>query len=110
MQGSAKKSACFRQPRAPKGLAVVLTYAAGLAGCAVGPDFAHPDAPPAARYTRESLRAENAGVSDTVQHIDLGREIKGNWWTLFHSDAIDQLVTQALDHVGSPGTELEFAL
>ena len=98
MQGSAEQLRCFRRLRAPKGLAVVLTYAVGLAGCAVGPDFTRPDAPPAARYTRDSLRAENAGVSDTVQHIDLGREIEGNWWTLFHSDAIDQLVTQALDH------------
>jgi NodT family efflux transporter outer membrane factor (OMF) lipoprotein len=98
MQGSAKKLACFRRPRAPKGLAVVLTYAVGLTGCTVGPNFTRPDAPPAARYTRDTLRAENAGGSDTVQHLDLGREIEGNWWTLFHSDAIDQLVTQALDH------------
>jgi NodT family efflux transporter outer membrane factor (OMF) lipoprotein len=98
MQGSAEKLACFRRPRTPKGLAIVLTYAVSLGGCTVGPDFARPDAPPAARYTHDTLRAEDPGASDTVQHIDLGREIEGNWWTLFHSDAIDQLVTQALDH------------
>ncbi len=33
-----------------------------------------------------------------MQHIALGREIEGNWWTLFRSDAIDQLVKQAVAH------------
>jgi NodT family efflux transporter outer membrane factor (OMF) lipoprotein len=97
MQGSAEKSACLRRPPTPRGLAVVLTYALGLGGCAVGPNFTRPDAPPAARYTRDTLRAENA-TGDTVQRIDLGREIEGDWWRLFHSDAIDQLVKQAVEH------------
>jgi NodT family efflux transporter outer membrane factor (OMF) lipoprotein len=97
MQGSAENFACFRRPRTPKGLAVVLTSAVSLGGCAVGPNFTRPDAPPAARYTRDTLHAEDT-ASGTVQHIDLGREIEGNWWTLFHSDAIEQLVTQALHH------------
>ena len=64
MQGSAEKLACFRRPRTPKSLAIVLTYAVGLGGCTVGPNFARPDAPPAARYTRDTLRAEDAGVFD----------------------------------------------
>ena len=98
MQGIVETSACIRRPRTPKGLAIVLTYALSLGGCAVGPDFRRPDAPPAARYTHDTLRAEDGSASDNVQHIALGREIEGNWWTLFHSDAIDQLVTQALDH------------
>jgi NodT family efflux transporter outer membrane factor (OMF) lipoprotein len=97
MQGSAEKKACLRRPRTPKGLAIVLTYAVSLGGCAVGPHFTRPDAPAAARYTRDTLHAEDAS-SDTAQHIDLGREIEGDWWTLFHSDAIDQLVKQAVEH------------
>jgi NodT family efflux transporter outer membrane factor (OMF) lipoprotein len=97
MQGSAEKLA-FRRPRTPKGLAIVLTYAVSLGGCTVGPDFARPDAPPAARYTRDTPRAEDGSASDNVQHIALGSEIEGNWWTLFHSEAIDQIVAQALDH------------
>lgn len=64
----------------------------------MGPNFARPTAPSAARYTADNLRAEEASASDTVQHIALGREIEGNWWTLFRSDAIDQLVKQALEH------------
>jgi NodT family efflux transporter outer membrane factor (OMF) lipoprotein len=97
MQDFAMKPACFRQPPTAMALTIVSACALGLGGCAVGPDFARPTAPPAARYTRDTLRAEDASASD-VQHIALGQEIEGNWWTLFHSDAIDQLVTQALDH------------
>jgi NodT family efflux transporter outer membrane factor (OMF) lipoprotein len=80
------------------GSAILLACALSLGACAVGPDFVRPTPPAAARYTRDTLRAEDASKSDTVQHIAIGREIQGNWWTLFHSDAIDQLVTQALDH------------
>jgi len=85
--------------RAPTlGSAILLACALSLGACAVGPDFARPTPPAASRYTRDTLRAEDAPKSDTVQHVALGREIEGNWWTLFHSDAIDQLVAQALDH------------
>jgi NodT family efflux transporter outer membrane factor (OMF) lipoprotein len=98
MQGVALKLESFRQPRTATALAIMLVYASSLGGCVVGPDFVRPTSPAAARYTRDPLRAEDASKSDTVQHIALGREIEGNWWTLFHSDAIDQLVAQALEH------------
>jgi NodT family efflux transporter outer membrane factor (OMF) lipoprotein len=77
--------------------AIVLACILGLGGCAVGPNFTRPTAPSAARYTADTLRGEGS-ANDTVQHIALGREIEGNWWALFRSDAIDQLVTQAVDH------------
>jgi NodT family efflux transporter outer membrane factor (OMF) lipoprotein len=98
MQGVASILESFRQPRTSIAPAMLLACASSLGGCAVGPDFARPTPPAAARYTRDTLRAEDAAKSDTVQHIALGREIEGNWWALFHSDAIDQLVAQALHH------------
>ena len=55
-------------------------------------------APPATRYTANALNVENAAASDTAQHIDLGREVEGAWWTLFRSDTIDHLVKQAVEH------------
>src|SRR5580692_107302 len=99
MQGVAAKVKSFRRPRAAPPLAIVLACTLGPGGCAVGPDFARPAPPAASRYTRDPLHAEeDASKSDTVQHIALGREIEGNWWTLFHSAAIDQIVAEALDH------------
>ena len=46
----------------------------------------------------DTPRGEDATASDTAQHIALGREIVGNWWALLRSDAIDQLVKQAVEH------------
>jgi outer membrane protein TolC len=98
MQDIAVDLRCFHQGCVPMARATVLASVLGFVGCAVGPNFARPTAPSAARYTAETLRSEDAAASDTVQHIALGREIEGNWWTLFRSDAIDQLVKQALEH------------
>src|SRR5882757_5543873 len=88
----------LRRACAPRARAIVLACTLGLGGCAVGPDFTRPTAPPAARYIADSLHGEDASASDTTQHITLGREIEGNWWNLFRSDAIDQLVKQAVAH------------
>jgi len=88
----------FRQSRTAIAPAIVLACAASLGGCAVGPDFARPAPPPATRYTAETLRGEGASADDQTQHIAFGQNIQGAWWTLFRSDAIDALVTQAVDH------------
>ncbi|HWS67853.1 MAG TPA: TolC family protein, partial [Steroidobacteraceae bacterium] len=78
--------------------AIALACVLGLGACAVGPNFARPTAPSATRYTADALRGEDASASDSAQHLALGREIEGDWWTLFRSDAIDQLVKQAVEH------------
>jgi len=99
MQGVAADVGCFRKAWAQMRQAIVLactTLSAG--GCAVGPNFTRPTAPAAARYTGNTLRGEYTAASDTAQHIALGREIEGNWWTLFRSDVIDQIVKQAVAH------------
>jgi outer membrane protein TolC len=89
---------CLCKTRAGLVRAMVLAGALSAGGCAVGPNFTRPKAPPAARYTSDTLRGEDATASDSTQHIALGREIAGYWWSLFGSDAIDQLVKQALAH------------
>ena len=98
MPGINVKSAWSRRARAPIARAIVVSCALGSSACAVGPNFTRPTAPPAARYTRDTLRTEEASSSDNRQHMALGRDIEGNWWTLFHSDVIDQLVKQAVEH------------
>ena len=77
---------------------ILLAGALSVGGCAVGPNFTRPKAPSAARYMGDMRRGEDATASDTAQHIALGREIEGYWWSLFGSNAIDQLVKQALAH------------
>jgi NodT family efflux transporter outer membrane factor (OMF) lipoprotein len=98
MQRIAIDLECFCKACAPLAQAIVLTCALSVGGCAVGPDFTRPTAPSAARYTGDKPRGEDTTASDIAQHIALGREIEGNWWALFRSDAIDQLVKQAVAH------------
>ena len=78
--------------------AAALSCVLNLGGCAAGPNFTSPVAPSAVRYTADTLRGEAASTDTRVQHIALGREIEGDWWTLFQSDAIDELVKQAVAH------------
>ncbi len=94
----ASASAWFGKSGARTARTMVLTCVLGFTGCTAGPNFTRPVAPPATRYTANALNVENAAASDTAQHIDLGREVEGAWWTLFRSDTIDQLVKQAVDH------------
>ncbi|MGC1453610.1 MAG: efflux transporter outer membrane subunit [Nitrospirota bacterium] len=71
-----------------------------LAGCAVGPDFRTPEAPSTTAYTAtELLKPGSSAVpaaGGAAQHLVPGQEIPAQWWTLFHSAALEQLVRQAL--------------
>jgi NodT family efflux transporter outer membrane factor (OMF) lipoprotein len=74
-----------------------LTLAAALGGCVVGPNFSRPEPPAAPRYDSETARSEGQAVhGGTEQQIDYGRDITGDWWTLFHSDALDTIVNDAV--------------
>src|SRR5215472_9671551 len=70
-----------------------------LSACAVGPDFARPEAPATERYTPEPLPAETAAAPvahGAAQRLELGRDIPGEWWELFHSEARNTLIADAL--------------
>jgi NodT family efflux transporter outer membrane factor (OMF) lipoprotein len=83
--------------RLRKRLAVVFT--AALAGCTVGPDFKPPADPSTPGYTAPN-EAPKPGAAAPRQTIALGEKVTPAWWTLFHSPAIDALVSQAI--AGSP--------
>ncbi|MHB8813101.1 MAG: efflux transporter outer membrane subunit [Steroidobacteraceae bacterium] len=70
--------------------ALFLSVAAGLtAGCTVGPDFVKPEAP-AAAYSHS---VPGPGGEHDFAY---GAGVAGDWYRLFHSDALDDLVRQAL--------------
>jgi NodT family efflux transporter outer membrane factor (OMF) lipoprotein len=85
--------------RSARGPFLALLTATLLAACAVGPNF-HTPAPPATEhYTRtpEPTGTVSApGASGVAQSFSAERDIPADWWTLFHSTALDQLVRQAL--------------
>jgi NodT family efflux transporter outer membrane factor (OMF) lipoprotein len=69
-----------------------------LAGCHVGPNFTRPESPAATRYTSDEPATEDASAGGGAQHLVLGKEIEGDWWSLFESQAIDAIVRQAIAH------------
>jgi NodT family efflux transporter outer membrane factor (OMF) lipoprotein len=76
-----------------------LALAAGLAACTVGPDFRPPAAPDDARFTESALPVRTASartIGGAPQTFQTGRDIPGDWWTVFHSPRIEALVAQAL--------------
>jgi NodT family efflux transporter outer membrane factor (OMF) lipoprotein len=88
-----------RLPRAAARLAVLLTPLF-VAGCMVGPDFKQPPAPPVDRYAASATTA-NAGGD--AQRFVTDMQLPAQWWTLFHSPALNQLITQAL--ASNPGMQ-----
>jgi len=81
-------------------IAVVVTIVGVLLpGCAVGPDFRSPKAPSTNTYTATPLPEKTAaapGVGGAAQCFVPGQDIPAQWWTLFHSEALDQLIHLAL--------------
>jgi NodT family efflux transporter outer membrane factor (OMF) lipoprotein len=70
-----------------------------LAGCMVGPDYSAPSAPAVMRVTENALPSRTASAATpggAAQSLDTGRDIPGEWWALFHSPQISDLVARAL--------------
>ncbi|HEY5007362.1 MAG TPA: efflux transporter outer membrane subunit [Caulobacteraceae bacterium] len=75
--------------------ATAVAASALLAACVVGPNF-HAPAPPA--VSSYSMVGDDANVGPTQAAV--GDKVVSEWWTLFHSPALDQLVRQAV--AGNP--------
>jgi NodT family efflux transporter outer membrane factor (OMF) lipoprotein len=67
-----------------------------LSGCAVGPDFERPDAPPVNGYTVGRLPASTDAPEGVAQRLHQGRDVSGDWWTLFRSKDLAALVQEGL--------------
>jgi NodT family efflux transporter outer membrane factor (OMF) lipoprotein len=84
------------------GLAAALGF--GSAGCAVGPNFKVPAAPPdQTPYTPAPMPAQTAAApaapfGGAAQRFAAGQDIPAQWWSVFQSPALDQLIRAALEH------------
>jgi NodT family efflux transporter outer membrane factor (OMF) lipoprotein len=82
-----------------RGLPGLLLLGLLLGGCTVGPDFKKPSAPDVTGYTSHPLPATVTGadvVGGDTQHFVQGRDIPADWWTLFHSRPLSDLVERSL--------------
>jgi NodT family efflux transporter outer membrane factor (OMF) lipoprotein len=81
--------------------ACALAAALLLASCAVGPDFLHPAAPEATRYTKEPLGPQTSSTDAPTgqpQRFVQGRDIPQEWWALFKSPALNVLIERSLNN------------
>jgi NodT family efflux transporter outer membrane factor (OMF) lipoprotein len=74
---------------------------AGLtAACAVGPDFERPAAPAETSYDEgAALKTASAGDKHgAAQNLTPGELLPAEWWQMFHSAPLNDLITEALQH------------
>jgi NodT family efflux transporter outer membrane factor (OMF) lipoprotein len=70
-----------------------------VVGCAVGPNFKKPAAPTVPGYTPGPLATTSAtpnAPGGDAQHFVDGLDIPGEWWTVFHSKALNDLIERSL--------------
>ena len=75
-----------------------LMVAALAVGCAVGPHYRTPHAPVDAGYAPTALPEASASAEvhgGETQHFVAGRDIAFEWWELFQSAALDELIKKA---------------
>jgi len=87
------RSALCRLRRAAA-LAAVL-----VGGCAVGPNFQPPAPPAVGSYTAALLQTTVATTNvagGDAQRFANGVNLPADWWTLFHSKALNELIAQSL--------------
>ena len=78
---------------------VAAGIAALLAGCAVGPNFKRPAAPEVSDYIPTPLAATTSTantVAGETQRFASGSDIAADWWTLFHSAPLNELIDHSL--------------
>lgn len=76
-----------------------LTVSLLLMGCAVGPDFKKPEAPKVSGYAPGApiVRTASApGEFGAAQRYVTDMDIPGQWWTLFHSQPLNDLIVQSI--------------
>lgn len=69
----------------------------------VGPNFHRPTVPHIKQYTLSQLPAKTASASASgalgkAQHFIDGRDVPNEWWTVFHSKPLNQLIDAGLGH------------
>ena len=83
------------------GQAILYLSTLGLIACSVGPDYQQPAAPNTNQYTNRALpkntmATPNGKSAGQAQTFTTAEQISQNWWYLFHSKEINELVCEGL--------------
>jgi NodT family efflux transporter outer membrane factor (OMF) lipoprotein len=78
---------------------VALAVSLALSGCAVGPNFKSAPRPSTDGYVRGATPTVTAATEvpgGAAQRFQFGRDLSGQWWTLFGSPKLDALIKEAM--------------
>ena len=76
---------------------VSVAAASALSSCVVGPNFHEPKPPETSAYLHPSADAAPVQPqAQDVQSISQGVELAGEWWQLFHSAQMDEVVRSSI--------------
>lgn len=70
-----------------------------LSSCAIGPNFHRPQKPQSTRYTPKAMPKHTVSAKTKLgqsQAFEVGKTLPKHWWTIFHSEALNQLVKDSL--------------
>ena len=70
-----------------------------LSACSVGPDFERPKESDATAFVAQPLPAATAASTaqgGEAQHLEPGKDIPAQWWTMFHNAPLNALIAEAL--------------
>ncbi len=96
----AQTSVCSPVDVSPSRISACIAALALLgSGCAVGPDFVKPAVPDVHDYTATPLSTTVSSPSlagGEAQRFTNGGSVSADWWTLFHSKPLNELIEEAL--------------
>lgn len=80
---------------------ILLALCFVLSSCKVGPDFHAPLAPPTKQYTKfplpeKTITTSSMGKAGKAQYFVSEQTIPKDWWKIFHSPALNQLIVEGL--------------
>jgi NodT family efflux transporter outer membrane factor (OMF) lipoprotein len=76
---------------------VSVAAASALSSCVVGPNFHEPKPPETSAYLHPSSDAAPVQPqAQDAQNISQGVELAGEWWQLFHSEQLDEVVRTSI--------------
>lgn len=70
-----------------------------LSGCMVGPNFHRPVAPKIRHYTERPMPNKilaTPTIGGKEQRFHINQKISAQWWTVFHSPALNELLSEAI--------------
>jgi NodT family efflux transporter outer membrane factor (OMF) lipoprotein len=76
---------------------ISIAAASALASCAVGPNFHQPKPPDTSSYLHPtSDTAPVQAQAQDVQNVSPGADLAGEWWQLFHSPQLNEVVRTSI--------------